>query len=387
MTRLIMLVALFLLLMVAMIAGPSLAGEKGYVLIAMGNYTIELSVVALMFIMLAAVVAFLVMEWGIKRLFRLISGSSVWVGGWSQRRLNKAYFKGITAYFEGDLVRANRWLSRTEEGDFDGVNLLAAGQVAAELGEHERAEKLWQKAAEQSSADYAAKICVAKNHLQHNRLSEALAVIENMNEKEQQRVSSVRLWIAILAQMGRWQDIQQHLPNWKKTLGDEYNNWAQRAAKGEFAEIASKSGANQLIQHWHQLPRGIRKDHAKQAAYVQQLLDQGMHHDAQKHLVEWQSEKPVDILLPLMKQLQLPNPSPSIKLLEHWLKKDENNVEYLTVLGAIAFNCGNDILAEKALQKAIKLAPNQERLRLLAQLSERKQDNVKALALYKQSIE
>ena len=88
-----------------------------------------------------------------------------------------------------------------------------------------------------------------------------------------------------------------------------------------------------------------------------------------------------------MQQLRLTNPAPAVKLLEHWLKKDDNNVEYLTVLGAIAMNCGNDILAEKVLQKAIKLEPTQERLRMLAQISERQQDNVRALALYKQSVE
>ena len=59
----------------------------------------------------------------------------------------------------------------------------------------------------------------------------------------------------------------------------------------------------------------------------------------------------------------------------------------LTILGHISYNCGNDILAEKALQKAIKIEPTQECLRLLAQISERQQDNVKALALYKQSVE
>lgn len=387
MKSLVWLIALFIALLVAMVLGPSVAGDVGYVLFALGPYTIETSVVGFCFLVLATYVAYLILRWVASRLLGILSGSHHWFGGWSQRRLNKAYFKGITAYFEGDLKRAEKWLSRTEAGDFDGVNLLASGQVAAELGQSEKALSIWQKAVDTTDATYAAKVCIAKHHLHNENAEQALTILEGLEEKEQNRVSIVNLWIQSLAQLGHWQDIQQRLPGWKKVLGEQYEPWATRAAKGEFAEIASKSGANQLIQHWHQLPRGSRKDVAKQAAYVQQLLDQGMHNDAQKHLVEWQSTGPVEALLPLMKQLQLANPSPSIKLLEHWLKQDENNVVYLTTLGAIALNCGNDILAEKALQKAIKLEPNQERLRLLAQISERKQDNVKALALYKQSVE
>ncbi|MBT0586794.1 heme biosynthesis HemY N-terminal domain-containing protein [Alteromonas oceanisediminis] len=387
MSRLVMVILLLIAIVVAMIVGPSLVGEKGYVLIAMGNTTIETSVIAALFMVLAAIVVFLVLEWLVKRLYRVLGGSKTWLGSLSSRRVNRAYFKGITAYFEGDLVRADKWLSRTHDGDFDGVNLLAAGQVAAEQGQTERAHKLWQRAADDSRADYAAKVCIVKQFVKDEQPHQALDVIESLSEKEQQRRSIVNLWILALAQAGRWQDIQQKLPKWRGPLGEDYHLWARQAAQGEFAEIASKSGANQLMQHWHQLPRSVRRDPAKQAAYVQQLLDQGMHQDAQKHLVEWQSSGQVPQLLPLFKQLRLPNPSPSVKLIEHWLKSDENNVELLTTLGHIACNCGNDILAEKALQKAVKLEPSQERLRLLANISERKQDNVKALALYKQSVE
>ena len=160
MIRLLMLLLLFFALLVAMIAGPSLIGEKGYVLIAMGNVTIELSVVSLLFIVILAVIGFLVMEWGVKRVIRLLGGSRVWFGGLSERRTRVAYFKGITAYFEGDLERSNKWLSKAKDGDFNGVNLLAAGQVAAELGDDERAEILWMQAAEDTEADYAAKVCI-----------------------------------------------------------------------------------------------------------------------------------------------------------------------------------------------------------------------------------
>ena len=387
MIRLLMLLLLFFALLVAMIAGPSLIGEKGYVLIAMGNVTIELSVVSLLFIVILAVIGFLVLEWGVKRVIRLLGGSRVWFGGLSERRTRVAYFKGITAYFEGDLERSNKWLNKAKDGDFNGVNLLAAGQVAAELGDDERAEILWMQAAEDTEADYAAKVCIAKLGLVRGDPQKTLDVINALTEKEQQRKSIVKLWINALANIGRWREIQQRLPKWRATLGDDYTDWAKKSAKGEFAEIASTSGANELMQRWHQLPRASRKDSAKQAAYIQQLLEQGMHQEAQKHLVEWQSSGPVGTLLPLFKQLRLPNPTLSIKLIEHWLKQDDNNIELLTILGHISYNCGNDILAEKALQKAIKIEPSQECLRLLAQISERQQDNVKALALYKQSVE
>ena len=160
----------------------------------------------------------------------------------------------------------------------------------------------------------------------------------------------------------------------------------QQASKGSFAEIASKDGAAELKQNWLAQPRATRKDPAQQAAYVQQLLDQGMFADAEKILIESQKSGPNALLVPLFKQIKLPNPAASISKLENWLKHDELNVDLLSALANVANHAGDKVLAEKALAKAIKLDNRQEDLLLMASIKESQHDDSHALQLYKQSL-
>ena len=203
---------------------------------------------------------------------------------------------------------------------------------------------------------------------------------------QKNQTTVLKLWAQALGQAGKWQELKDKLKTWKKALGDDYPILMQQASKGSFAEIASKEGASQLKLNWQSLPRATRKDPAQQAAYIQQLIDQGMHSDAQQALVEYQKTEPQPLLVPLFKQVKLPNPAASIKKLEGWLKQDDMNVELLSTLGQLAFHANDLVLAEKALGKAIKLGNQQQDLLLMAQLKESQQQEHQALELYKQSM-
>ena len=152
------------------------------------------------------------------------------------------------------------------------------------------------------------------------------------------------------------------------------------------AEVASKQGAIQLKTFWESLPRKQRNDVGYQAAYAEQLLAQGMHQEAQSVLLGWQKRGPQAAFLPLLKQLALPNPAPTIQALEKWIKADEENAELYRILGQVAYRANDLALANKALQKAMKLQPTQEGLLLLAEINEKTRDHESALAYYKQSI-
>ena len=210
-------------------------------------------------------------------------------------------------------------------------------------------------------------------------------MLDELDEKERENKQVVQLKAQILAKLGKWQVLQENLSGWRKALPKaDYTAWSQRIAKGKFAEIASKQGAVELKSYWETLPRKLRHDDAYRAAYIQQLLDQGMHADAQNLLVEWQKRGPNSALFPLFTQLNIPDASPSLRLLESWIKQDEENVSLYSTLGQVAFNSGDDVLAEKALLKATKMKSRKEDLLLLSAISERQQDTATALQLYKE---
>lgn len=376
----------FVGLLIAVLIGSLIFDDKGYVFIEFSEWIIEMNVFSMAIMGILLLVGLLLLFWLIQKLYMLVSGSKNWLGNWGSRRKKNAFTNGLIALAENNYLEARKQLASIEQEDFDGLNLLAAAEAELQLKDHQRARENWQLAATYPKSALAANMSLIRSHLQHQQNAEALAIIERMDDKQQKQPAVLRLWAQALAQAGKWHELKDRLKSWKKPLGDDYQYFMQQASQGDFAEIASKQGAQQLKENWQSLPRATRKDPAQQAAYIQQLLAQGMHEDAEQALVEYQKDGPHPLLLPLFRQLVLPNPAAAIKKLESWLKHDDMNVELLSTLGQLAYQAKDYSLAEKALAKAIKLGNRQQDLRLMASIKENQLDEHQALQLYKQSL-
>ena len=383
----IRIILLLIFLIVGLIVGPNLVGEKGYVLIALKNTTIEMSVISLGIMVFVAVIGFLVLEWGIKRIVGAITGSRHWLGGWGQRRRQRFFTTGMQALAEGDLSVAQKFLGKTANTDFEGLNLLALADVAAKQGNTVKALSFWQQAAAIKGSELAAKLNMARFEISQNNGAEALAIIDSLSLQQKQKAHVIEIWAGALAAAGEWHTLRECLESgWKKPLGERYSYWAELASQADFAAIASKDGANELIQEWQKLPRGYKKEFSHQKAYIEQLITQGMHQEAEKTLVAAQKSGPHETLLPMFKSLQLPKPVATIKLIEKWIKKDNQNAELYSTLAHVAFHSGDVVLAEKALNQAIELGHKQDDLLLLAEIKTQQANPDEALALYKQGL-
>ena len=383
----IRIILLLLFLVVGLIAGPNLVGEKGYVLIALKNTTIEMSVISLGIMVFVAVIGFLVLEWAVKRTVGAITGSRHWLGGWGERRRQRFFTSGMQALAEGDLGVAQKFLGKTAKADFDGINLLALADVEAKQGHAAKALQYWEQASAIKGSELAAKLNMARFEIGQNNGEQALVIIDSLSIQQKQKPNVIEIWAGALAAAGEWHTLRERLESgWKKPLGERYNHWAELASQADFAAIANKDGANELMQEWQKLPRGYKKDIPHQKAYIEQLIDQGMHQEAEKALVSAQKSGPQTALLPLFKSLQLPKPTAAIKLLEKWIKKDNQNAVLYSTLAHVAFHSGDEILAEKALNQALEIANHQEDILLLAEIKAQQANSDEALALYKQGL-
>lgn len=382
----IRILVIFLMLVIALVVSAMVFDDRGYVFVEFSGWVMEMNVFSMAIMVIVFFIGLLLLSWAVKKSLLIASGSKNWLGSWGTRKKQKAFNNGLFALAEQNYLEARKQLSIIEHDDFDGLNLLAAAQAELALNDTEKARENWRLAATYDKAALAANQFLIADLLQQHNSSEALELIEQLEAKQQNQPNVLKLWAQALGQAGKWQELKDKLKAWKKPLGGDYELLMQQASKGSFAEIASKQGAAQLKQNWQSLPRSTRKDPAQQAAYVQQLIDQGMHSDAEQALVEYQKAGPQPLLVPLFKQIKLPNPSASIKKLEAWLKQDDMNVELLSTLGELAFHANDLVLAEKALGKALKLGNRQQDLLLMAQLKESQQQEHQALALYKQSM-
>lgn len=370
----------------ALIIGPMLLGDQGYVLFSLGSTAVEMNIISFGILLIGALVAWYVLSRLVLWALSLITGSHKWIGALGARKRRRAFYDGLHAMASGDFETAQKALSKTTNGDFEGVNYLASAQIALTNNDLPKARYFLDQAIEFSNALVPATIMQARIDITEQKYTDALEKLEALDEQFRDNKQIIQLKAQILAKLGKWQVLQDNLGQWRKALPkDVYTTWSQRIAKGKFAEIASKQGAVELKAYWETLPRKLRHDDAYRAAYVQQLLDQGMHADAQTLLVEWQKRGRNATLFPLFTQLNIPDSSPSLRLLESWIKQDQNNVALYSTLGQVAFNSGDDMLAEKALLKATKLKTRKDDLLLLSAINERNQDSVTALKFFKES--
>lgn len=378
---------LLALLVGALLVAPMLLGDRGYVLITLGDTAIEMTVVSLVISLIVLALAW----WVVKRLFfwiiSLFKGSHRWFGALGERKRQSAFYRGLQSLAEGRYEKALQYFSKTNNGDFDGVNYLAAAQAAHDSGDISHARRMLDMASDYDNARIAAVLMQARLDLTDGQADSALNRINELTDDEQHHPKVIALKAKLMAEKGQWQALEDNLGEWRKHIDKtDYIAWSRRIAKGKFAEIASKQGANQLKVYWDSLPRKMRQDTAYRAAYAEQLLEQGMHSEAQHCMLKWQKSGPDPVLLPLLKSLNLANATPTIQALEEWIKRDDQNVELYSVLGHVAHHAGDDELAEKVLMRATKIAPRQEDLLLLAQISERRQDTTQALTFIKQGM-
>lgn len=369
-----------------LILGPKLIEYDGYILIVMESGTLQLSVFGFLLSILGLSFASWFTFVLVRYVFRVVSGSTKWLSGMSSRKRKLALTNGLANLFSHDYETARKNFKKIENFDFDGVNLLAAAQVESRLGEEQKARELWNQATEYKASFIAANTALCASYIASREPESALALLEQLPQQYQREPSIVDTWAKALEAAHKWEVLKEKLPGWKKPLGKSYVDWQQKVAKGTFAEIASKEGAIELKRNWDALPRSARKDTGQQAAYIQLLIEQGMHNDAEQLLIELQKKKPDDALLPLFRQLRLANPAATIKKLESWIKQDENNGDLYSILGTVAYYANDYILAEKALSKSINLNKNQHDILLLANIKESQQDEHQALALYKKSL-
>lgn len=383
MTRVFLLLMFFVgLLGLGFYVGPYLMENPGYVLITNTNWKIEFSLLTAGLLLIVGSVVTWVLVKIILTLLAMGEFSFRWFSEFGGRKKQKLYDDALLAWFSNDLDTAKKALSKLDGTDFDGMELLLLADVAAKQQEPELQKEALMKATKLQKTRDTANLLLAQTQLKQGETSTGLALIEDSEQS-----SALQLKLEAMANTGQWKEVSHSLEKWKKKLPKaQYAHFKSLVAKGLMSEIASKEGANQLITHWEKQPGKVRKDPEYQVAFISQLIAQGLHQEAESWLVKLQPRQYQPLLLPLFKELKLKQPVESRKKLELWLKQDDENADLLSALGHLVYNAQDYILAEKVLQKAIKLSADKHDIYLLAKVKEATQDNLQALQLYKQLV-
>ncbi|MEM0910028.1 MAG: heme biosynthesis HemY N-terminal domain-containing protein [Pseudomonadota bacterium] len=356
---------------------------QGTVVIATESMVYDMKMIVAVTFVIIALIGIFIVSWLIVKIIRLIVGSKAWLGTYSTRQKNKAFYLSLNAFLMGDKAGALRHIGKTYGGDFHGANYL----LAADLCDDEKdKQRLFAHALSESDAALAAAVNNA-DVLYEQKPEKALTLLEELPAKKQKHLSVVKTKLNILQKLKQWNKVRDLLRRHKRALGTSYLNWAQKSTHGEFAEIVSKNGALALKERWQRLPRAERNDVANQICYAELLLAQGFSEDVERFLVAHAVKNQHPSFWGLFKRLNHAEPNASKKFLENLIKKDPKVAKYYSVLAHVAFNSKDLELAHKSITKAIELEPSKEDNLLLATILEKQNNYEQANLLYREAMQ
>ncbi|GAB7195895.1 hypothetical protein OS31_28070 [Dickeya oryzae] len=99
---------LFVVLLAGIVVGPMLAGHQGYVLIQTDNYNIETSVTGLVIMLVLFLLAFLAVEWLLRRVFRTGARTRGWFIGRKRTRARQQTKAALLKLTEGDYLQVEK---------------------------------------------------------------------------------------------------------------------------------------------------------------------------------------------------------------------------------------------------------------------------------------
>ncbi|MFD2165738.1 heme biosynthesis HemY N-terminal domain-containing protein [Thalassotalea euphylliae] len=352
----IKIILIFIIFFAAVAISPVLIGEKGYILIAMGDITIESSVVTATLFLIVLFVALLMSL----KVFK--GGINFSLGAWNRiafagkRRGERDYRKGIAAYLLGDFQQAEHLLAKSAEpsNQQDTAYLIAA------------------KAAQSQSLEANAShyIQLLEHHQQSNdKASLESVLIQADLLLAQQNFTNARelmdKYHSYLGQDHRLLALEIKLCLQEKNT-DAAIEWVNKAAKTKtfsapllreltfaaylqkFTEVIGKQSNTALHEYWDKLSRKAKQDTQIIAAYCQVLASNGMTEPLTKLLVPVIKKGVNTPLINQVKTLTIHKPAELISAVQKHLQRDQHNSFWLSCLGHFA-NAGQDWpLAERA---------------------------------------
>jgi len=190
---------LMLLVLAALVAGPYLAGQQGYVRIETDTKIIEMSLVTLVLFFAAAMALVYGIEWLVRRFCRLSKGSYDWFFYRKQKRAQQETLEGLMQMSEGNYFKAEKLFSKNVKyANEPIINLIKAAEAAQQRGDDLEANKYLIEASKIGGENnIAVELARAKILVQQGKLLAARTAIDSLLELTSNNREVLRLAIRI----------------------------------------------------------------------------------------------------------------------------------------------------------------------------------------------
>ncbi|WP_421192648.1 heme biosynthesis HemY N-terminal domain-containing protein [Aeromonas jandaei] len=383
MIRIIILVAV---MVAGLIFGPQASGNKGYVLIALGNYTIESSVTSAVILAVLFYGALLIVEWLLGRVFGLRRKTLGWYGSRRRRKANQQTVAATLAMAEGHYSQAEKlMLKGASNSDTPLLNYLSAAKAAQARGDDVRRDQYLQKAQEENpKAELALTLTQTQLQIEQGQYDTALAMLESvyaLNPRHPMVLDQLRQvhlarhdWAALCDLIPTLHKVGKLTPKQEEEL-------LQQAWNGRLQQAASKLETLKAV--WQELPRKLRLEPELLASYGDLLRGLGADSEAANLWQEALRKQAMPQLLSRLPKLKLDNYQPLLALLQ----KQQGLPEVDNALAQLYLLAGQLDEAQKLLEQQVEKAPSAAVYHALGQVMDKRRLTNKANEYYRQALE
>lgn len=350
---------LILALAVAMLFGPSLVNNPGYIKVILAGKVFEMTALGLIVMILLAAVVLWLLSVVLRKLLRLQHVSFNFLRWRRQRKAQQAYELGLQAYAKQQWQLADQYFAKALHDDFmqDEKRLLAA-YAAFYAGNVGRANSY---IAELPEAHDSTVFVQADILLQQGKAGQACALLGERVSADTEDKGLGQLYLYALQQAGQWQQLLQMVPAALKQQWFDKEKWQQQRFNiypAAISQLSQQQKFDETADYWQNLPSKERKSTAANIGRAWAMAQNGQNDAAEKLLLSHLQLAELPMLLPYIRQIPLGKSVLKLrKQAQHWLREHSSNGYLYALLAYLAEQEGELQQAELAWSKARQYEP------------------------------
>lgn len=373
------------LLIAGLLVGPLWSGNTGYVLLSIGQWTVETSVVAALILLIITALILRAVWAFVSRLIRGTQWGVRWFGNRRQQKAETAFHEALVALNDGDYAGSSRAANRAWQLRKLPNDALLAAYAAQHIGDLKQAREWLTHSGK--TADLAVSEMLFALRENPDAISSRLTDLKALLRDFPRHPELIRAAIMGYQRLHRYHELVTLLPVARELNLFSATQYVALEEETYYALMleAGRHSAQKLQDYWQSLRRDERRDSVIRRAYLRALVTFQQTKAADKVAARALKRGELNIADLLQENLLVAGPELR-DMVQDGLKKTPDDAFLLQALGQMALVTKDYALAQRALRRAADLAPSQRVWLDLAATYDALGDTANALKCYRAGI-
>lgn len=350
---------LIFVLALAMLLGPVIVNNPGYIKLIIAGYSLEMTLLGLILVLVIAGLALWLLALMLRKLLRIQHVSFNFLRWRRQRKAQQAFELGLQAYGKQQWQLAGQYLQKAAEDEFmRAEKQLLAAYAAFYAGDVVQANE---QAAALPDSHAGGWFVQADLLLQQGKAAEASAFLSDKVSENTEDKGLGQLYLYALQQAGQWQQLLALVPAALRHAWFTKAQWHQQRYNiypAAISQLSQQQRFDEQADYWRKLPAKERKSSAALVGRAWALAQSGQSDEAEKLLLSALELQELPLILPYLRQIPLGHSVLKLrKQIQHWLRDNNANGYLYAVLAYLAEQEGEMNQASVAWQKARQYEP------------------------------